>query len=498
MNLPQSYGVCLRRIMSAHHITISDLSRKMGFRSSTSLVRILKDETSADNVRKFHERFRLLGSWLITPSDVEQLDIALKYNQLGHEKFLLHSAMRRFFFRTRTPSALYPSLLTFSPALQNFSPHASAPFSSLEQLIQAYEHAAQLDVIMFNAATPEICSAFARLVRFPARMRSIHHYFALKESVADISFAVAAALPLINEPAYEGYYCLPEDAESTAFLSAHSLILVRIEQEAGDVRTHLFVPTSPAQLSVCAFAGSDLYDFYSALAGQLASRMHPLKAPTSASAAPCSLLELTERHLLEESQRAICALEPDPANYCIPTEILRHAVIEGEGIGLSMDHPMIEEFARVHTARYLNIHQKNQPTHLVFPQDTLRRFARTGHQSAHFFGMRDFTPEERVTIFSRLIASCRENPNFHVHMLRCSVVSPEYRFVSFSDLGVMLSSAHSSYDAATHKEAVLTLPQFLESFESYFIDTLIPECCLSQEESLAFLQQLTDELQSAS
>lgn len=497
MTTPQSYGECLREIMQLRRITINDLTRKMGFRSSTSLMRILKDETSAQNTRKFHDRFRLLHNWLITPSDVDRLNAALKYTLLGRDGFLLHRAMEQFFFRSPASSSPYPSLLTFSPALQDFTAHASAPFSSLEQLIQFYEHTTHLDVIMLNTTTPEICSAFARLVRFPAPTRSIRHYFSLAQSAADVSSAVAAALPLLNEPAYEGYYCLPEDAESCAFLSHHRLILVRFEQENGEVRTHLFVPVAPTHLSVCAFSGSELYDFYSALTVHLTAHMHPFKSPTAACNAQRSLLELCERHLLEETARTICALEPDPANYCIPTEILRRTVSEGIGIGLPMDHPMVEQFVQTHDARYENIHRKTQPTYLVFPQDSLCRFVSTGHQSTHFFGMRDFTPEERIEILSRLIQSCHANPGFHLHVLRSDVCAPEYRFVSFGDLGVMLSSAHSSYDASTYKEALLTLPTFLSAYETYFIDTLIPDFCFSQDESLALLQRFIDQLRNS-
>lgn len=498
MSTPLTYGECLRDIMHAHHISINDLTRKIGFRSTTSLMRILKDETSAEAVRKFHDRFRLLSSWLITPADIERLSAALRYTQLGPEGFRLHRAMERLFFKPAYTPEQYPVLSLFSPALKDFTLQASAPFSSLDQLIQFYARAGRVDVIIINAQSQNLCSALARLVRFSPHSRSIRHYFQVSTQAADIGSMIASTLPLLTESAYEGYYCTSEDPNASDFLSQHNLILVRCEQQPGEIRTHLFVPIAENHLSVCAFPGSDLYDFYLSLTDHLREVMHPIKAPTAANTAPSSLLELTERHLLEETSRPLFSLQPDPPPVCTPTEILRSAVSDGEGIGVDMDHPLIDHFISVHQARRQNFRTKKEPTYFVFSTQGLRSFASTGRRTHHFPGMRAFTAAERITILRELITQCNQNSAYHVNLLQPHVLTPEYALIGFGDLGVLIAPSRASYSTSTHKEALISLPSFVQAYETYFVKTLIPDFCLSQEESLAFIQSLIDELQSQS
>lgn len=494
---PLSYGQCLREIMQAHRISINELARKMGYRSATSLVRILKDETSVASIEKFHHQLQLLCDWLLPPTDVARLNNALRCAQLGAEGYRLHTAMEELLFQSAVTPDCYPSLLSYSPALCSLTAHASAPFSSFDQLIQSYEHANWVEVIMINTATREISAAFSRLLRFSQKARTIHHYFALEDTPAAVCSSMAAILPLLSEPAYEGYYCLPAERELYDMVRRQSLIAVRFEMEQGNVRTHLFVPAGEGQLSVCALPGGDLFDFYSAFTEPLAARMRPVKTSTVPEDGAQNLLELTERYLLEESERSFFAFQPDVCILCIPTDILLDALREGTGFGLPMAHPMLRRFVEIHNARYDNIHHKPQATYFVYSRKAMRRFARTGHQCDHFFGMRDFTVDERICILERLLQSCCENPSFHVYFLRDDARMPECEFIGFGGMGVQISSAYTDYNAAYHKESLVMFPAFTQAFEDFFVHTLVPEYCLPSEDSQAFIRELIDELKAA-
>lgn len=496
MASPLSYGQCLREIMQAHHISVQELARKMGYRSATSLVRILKDQTSVSAIERFHRQFRLLFNWLLPPVDIKRLSDSLRYTQLGSDGYLLHCAMERLVFQAGLTPDRYPALLSYSPALESLMPHASAPFSSLDQLIQFYSCTSWVELLMVNTQTQEICSAFSRLVRFSKKARTIRHFFVLQDEPAFASGCIASILPLLGENAYEGYYCLPSDQEPYAFLRQHSLIVVRFAAETGEVRTHVLVPTAQGQLSICSLPGSELFDFYSALTAQIVTHMCPIKSSVMPEADAQGMLELSERYLLEESGRSFCALEPDLCLACIHTDILIDALHEGMGLCIVPGNPLHDRLVEIHNARFENMHHKTQPTYFVHSQEAMRRFARTGHLSDHLFGMRDFTPEERIRILTQLLQSCRENPAFHVYFLLEDSRMSEYEFISFGGLGVQISSAYTDYHAAHHKEALVTLASFTQAFEDYYVHTLLPDHCLSEEASLAFLQSLIDALQS--
>ena len=494
MASPLSYGQCLREIMKAHHISVQELARKMGYRSATSLVRILKDQTSVSSIERFHRQFRLLFNWLLPPVDIQRLSDSLRYTQLGADGYQLHCAMERLIFQSDLTPDHYPALLSYSPALGSLLPHASAPFSSLDQLIQFYSCTSGVEILMINTQMQEICSAFSRLVRFSKKARTIRHFFVLQDEPSFASNCIASILPLLSENAYEGYYCLPSNQKPYDFLRQHSLIVVRFATEAGEVRTHVLVPTAQGQLSICSLPGSELFDFCSALTAQLMAHLCPIKSSVMPEADAQGMLELSERYLLEESGRSFCALEPDLCLACVHTDILIDALHDGTGLHLVPGNPLHSRLVEIHNARFENMHHKTPPTYFVHSQQAMLRFARTGHLSDHLFGMRDFTPEERIRILTQILQSCRENPAFHMRFLQEESRLSEYEFISFGDLGVQISSAYTDYHAACHREALITLSSFTQAFEDYYMHTLLPNHCLSEEASLAFLQSLIDGL----
>ena len=166
------------------------------------------------------------------------------------------------------------------------------------------------------------------------------------------------------------------------------------------------------------------------------------------------------------------------------------------GLRILPGNPIHSRLVEIHNVRFENMHRKTQPSYFIHSQEAMRRFARTGHLSDHLFGMRDFTPEERIRILTQILQSCRENPAFHMRFLLEDSRMSEYEFISFADLGVQISSAYTDYHAAYHKEALVTLSSFTQAFEDYYMNTLLPDHCLSEEESLAFLQSLIDALQA--
>ena len=65
-DLPLTYGQRLRRIMQDNQLTVSDMCRRLGYKSPTQLTRILNDEVSPTLITKFHSQFMMIFDWLIS------------------------------------------------------------------------------------------------------------------------------------------------------------------------------------------------------------------------------------------------------------------------------------------------------------------------------------------------------------------------------------------------------------------------------------------------
>ena len=65
------------------------------------------------------------------------------------------------------------------------------------------------------------------------------------------------------------------------------------------------------------------------------------------------------------------------------------------------------------------------------------------------------------------------------------------------DLGIQIAANHTAYNMeGSHSEVFVGLPAFAHSFIHYCQHTLIPESCMTREESIAWLAQLAANIES--
>ena len=111
---------------------------------------------------------------------------------------------------------------------------------------------------------------------------------------------------------------------------------------------------------------------------------------------------------------------------------------------------------------------------------------RTGVQSDHFFIQRAYTVEERRTIVRLLLEQMQRDPYFNVWFLRPELPEIRAEMTFYEGRGVMLMDAYTSYDLHDdHSEALVPLPEFMQSFQRFFMDVLLEQLVLSRAESIA-------------
>ena len=80
----QTFADCLREIIAENGWTLDVLAEATGYKSKTSVSRILREESSAKNREHFLEQLR--QSKLLRPEELDRLQSALEVSALGADK----------------------------------------------------------------------------------------------------------------------------------------------------------------------------------------------------------------------------------------------------------------------------------------------------------------------------------------------------------------------------------------------------------------------------
>lgn len=486
MYLPLTYGQRLRKIMQHNHLTVNDLCRKMGYRSPTQFNRILNDEVSPALITKFHHQFMLIFDWLISPAEIKALSASLQLSCLGEDSYLTRRAMHHMLFER-------PLVRAQSIPVQLFPETSGASFT-FDGLMREAAQYKQIELIIIGSSYDPLFPLFSQLSSlFAPGQLTIRHYFVMEENPSRLIAQIAALEPFLNTSAYHGVYCTETEPDAASFLQCNAVAIARGVRKDGSTGTTTFLPPQKGGVAACKMKDDTLFSFIAHQLSLYQDQLRPIKSVYAQPKTVQSLLTLCQRDLFLEQNRENCFLRLDLCFHALPTEIVLKAVDSGARLGLSLEDPLMQELIRVHSERYNNLLHKAEPTYIIMSPVAMKAFAETGHISDHLFAMRDFTPQERKAILLPLLDALRANDNLHVHLFRDETVEPVSCFCAYADVGLQISANHTAYNVAQdHGEVFVGLPALAQTFTSYCVDTLIPESCLSREESLAWLIALAE------
>ena len=488
MNLPLTYGQCLRKIMQQNQLSVNTLSRKMGYRSATQLTRILSDEVSPSLITKFHHQFMLIFDWLISPAQIRELSTSLQYSCLGHDAFLTRRAMHRML--------LSPVRQSLDAIPVHVHPEETTRMHTLSDLFELARTHESVDMLVLGSQYDTLLPMFAELINQPSqagRMR-IRHVFVMEEQPSQLISQISALVPYLNMPAYSGAYCTQASPEICRLIQSNPVAISRSRTPDGRVITTLLTPPQKGGVSVCRLMDSDtLFTFYEQMLSSYVDHLRPIKSVYPWPKTVENLLTLCERDLFLEQNRSCCFVRLDFPFPVLPEEIVLSAVGQGECMGLAPDDPLMMELRRVHRARCAHMMNPSVPVTLILSLPAIEEFMRTGHVSDHLFAMRNFTPEERRAILGGFIQAAKASEHLHVHVFADEKTAPIGCFTCYDGMGVQISANNTAYNIGeNHSEVFVGLPAFADTFSAYCKNTLIPELCLDEKETLRRLRALLD------
>lgn len=484
MDAYESFGQCLQRLLNEDGISASAAARLVGFRSRNSLFRILSGETSVEVDARFLAALRRVMGEKWSESRWIELETALDVKRMGLRQYTDNRAFCQGMYgggpeRSYMVECLTPEGLTERP---------------LGEMLQEVCREGQITVVISGCCERGLTGLLAASFSDAAQSGrlTVRHYI---DSGSDVMVPhLLSALPLMSKVWYNAR--LVDEAHCPAEMAAVyrvNIICLAVQITDGPRRIYQLVQCDHDRF-VEAWGESVQSQLISVL-DRHRFQLGLLKPMADASSGPEAFVRYTQQYAQLESDCMILSIKPDVHFNLVPTSLLYQAILEGFGqAGMASGNELNELLAslqEIHDGRIANMYGKRRPTHIVYSLQAMEQFMRTGVQSDHFFIQRAYTVEERRSIIRQLLTQMKQDPYFNICFLRPELPELRTEMTFYEGKGVLLMDAYTSYDLHDdHSEALITLPEFQNSFQKFFFDVLLERMVLSRQESMAQLERL--------
>lgn len=481
----ESFAECLTRCLKEENLSASEAARLVGFRSRNSIFRILSGDTSGDVNLRFLAALHdaLADKW---PQERwMSLQEALIVERLGPERYRANQAFERVLYSKDVPCEYM---------VERLLPDGRTEELPLLEVLDGISRAQKVEIVLTGCCDAALFRMLAdRCGEAGEQGRlKIRHY--IDTAASTITQNILGVLPLISKPWYNARLVEPGSCpEEMMVIYRLNALHVHRWDEDGTEHGGMFIRYNATHFA----SRMEVRGACEAimLLDKCRFDLELLKPMPQLSEGADAFIGYTEQYRQLEKDCAIWSIKPDVHFNCIPTELLEQAIIEGfQQTGMAAGpelEQLINALKAVHDDRYHNMIAKHKPTHLVYSLPAMERFMRTGVQTDHFFIQRAYTVEERRRIIGELLRTMRENPWFNVHFLRTNAPELRNEITCYEGKGVLMMDAYTGYELeADHSEAVVTLPAFVESFRSYFVDELLVHHVMSRADTMRHLERL--------
>lgn len=480
----ERFGDCLKRCLQEAELSASEAARLVNFRSRNSIFRILAGDASPDVSLRFlsalhdalgdkwpHERWHALQE-------------ALSVERLGEVGYRSRHAFEQVLYGTPAP---------FDAVVEKMNPDDSEEFFTLSSLLDTVCASPQAEIIITGCCDSGLSHLLAeRCAKAGAegRLKIRHYIYAAEDCVTQ---NILGVLPLVSMPWFNARLVRPDDCpeETVALYCMHALHI--LYQAEDGTRGGMFVRMDREHFA-SRMVTRGAIDFIRVL-DKYRFDLELLKPFPKMDAGAEAFVEFTETYRELESDCLICSIKPDVHFNLLPAAVLESAVRDGfqqAGIADGDDlETLITVLKDIHLRRLDNMLTKRKPTHIIYSLPAMERFMRTGVQTDHFFIQRAYTVEERRTIIRLLLDTMQHNPWFNVYFLKDIAPELRYEIGMYGDKGVLLTDAFTGYALQDdHSDALITLPSFIHSFRTFFMDELLAHHVLSRAENIQMLEHL--------
>ena len=410
----ETLSQCIYAWMQAEDITGSQLSEMLGYKSRTSLSRLLHGKSNLHSCEQFCDRIApyLDKYW------EGRFRQALRAEKIGLKRFALLQAMHQCLFEgsrvSRCSSHIMGSIPFSAGTVFVFGCARSGSFSFIDELLASSN---RLQVIHYFTRrdlfdTPELLPGLIDHVV------SMNYSAILLEEEALYSASLPWNIALWADHRQPYLLFLNDDEGSWHPLSGGNTLVQRIIRSLG------------------ALPSTSLYRYEHLQTGK-------------------DYIDFTQQNYRMEYNRKALIIKPTPGMQMLPSDIVERTFTDFLADNLQPIAAARGTLVYIFERRVKNFYSRSKPTYLVFSLESMLRFAREGVLEDQFFACRPFTEGERIKIIQMLQAFFRKEDVFVSFLGRGSwPVSVEV----YDGQGVLFYPSSSNYNASQSDYRELFLP----------------------------------------
>lgn len=470
----QSMRKFVKLLKSNHGLTQADVTKLLGYRSTTSLVRMMNNQANAETLNKMAKKLR--SSSRITLTEDENIlidDILEQADMMEDEDYSAMLQLREMMRGDRESRP--PITLTMAES------------GETDSLTERYYGVRQMRMLVINCEQTPLLQQLAQSP--PCEDFHVLHYLYMDQHSYHTVQAVRALLPILYSGHYEGYSLMldADSAQHPQGLMRADLYVCDYVTQDGSTRHELVVfqkdTNGTLVENICSLS-------------QIKS-MLPTGKPftpihfTGTTLTPANYREYCQFWQMLENGRAVYRIKQDIGFEQLPVPVLKKAVLE---------NPLPEPFDKEHLYfEYEAIFRKRQeqmlhnaqPQRHVMKKQGMWQFLKTGRLSDHFWACRTFTMEERAQSVEYLLWQMDHRPDFKVYFLKSDSDLRDDEFLLYDDIGLTIIKPGTNYHLGHgHEETLIAQPEFLAFFRRFYTDSILRYHTLPEAQSKTILKEM--------
>ena len=460
------------------------LTAELGYRSKTSLERLMNGSTRDASLERFEENVR--AAFKLTEEEQAELREAVQVALQGEEQYLVSLKVWDFVSGKQPEQA---KRLVIMDVLTG----------GLVNLEERYA-GRRVQVAVFNCQYITPLFSLLRVLLGEEGVKVRHYMYIDADGVRTMS-ALNTLMRVFYMNGYSGYTfaATPEEKASHCGINAADAAIFDYFDDNGAPCEDIIVFTGVQSGRLLASYG--VQGRTERLLGIDTRRFKSIKRTYFDCGALEDYARFSENYAALEYNRSIWKLKPDVGVDQIPMHILAQAFLRApvpQEVGNVYSEAFSDTFAElqdIYNRRFRNTCTKRKPVYTIMKRSAMRRFAQTGKTTDHFWMMEAYTPAERIEILESLLEQQRDNPYMHMYFLKDDDAIRDVEIAYYEDLGMLFLEADTDYNLeAGHSEVLITHQEALRLYREFFTNVLLREYVLPESETCRFLEELIEEV----
>lgn len=462
----------IKNFIQLRNLSLNDFSKRLCYKSKTSLMRMMDENVREQSVYRFQRELKRAFS--LSAQEEAALREAVQMKLYGEEKMAAFREMDALMLGTMEESEENQTILA-----------EDVQSGAWEPLFQKYETATELQIIIVNCGYMPVYRELTRLLKCDVRIK---HYCCIDRNDARTIHMLRMTMPVLHQQGYELFLC-DSLGETQPNGMALSDVMVCTYRRADGVRCEDMIVCDGENHAWRETSAGEPMHFFQLL-GLHQDIYVPVKKQYENGFALEDYIGYSEYFASLEQDRAILKIKPDIGIEYIKPQILKNAILQTAEI----EPKALETFEQIYNRRYRNAYDKRRHTHMLIKWSAMRQFALTGKTSDHFWGLRPFTPEERIEILMEMQENARHNHFFHLYFLKNDSAMQELEIDCYGERGMMIAPAHTNYSFPKgHNEVMLPYRHLIDLFKEFFFKELLPKQAQPENSSVEILEGLLTE-----